>query len=274
MQSCKLVESGFGRMLAAARRRGRVSQLELALIAGVSQRHVSFLEIDRATPSREMVLRLASALSLSLADQNILLNAAGFSPEYNDSVWDAPSLGALRRALQYACDRHEPFPALVVDCAWRPIELNASAEMIFGSLSPRTGFDPEKSLLRSLVEAQPVINVLDDWFGLVEHMARRLRLERALLPRGPLQVEIDRALAAAAEVATGRRVNLDTKATPTFNFGLRSHGIHLKLIATVASFAEPFDVGAANLRLECFYPADERTEASLFQIASMRAAAQ
>jgi transcriptional regulator with XRE-family HTH domain len=268
LQTGDVVQSSFGPALAVIRKRCRLSQLELALKAEVSQRHVSFLEINRAAPSREMVLRLSEALGLSLADQNTLLHAAGLSPQYCDSAWDSPGLSALRGALRYAIQRHDPFPALVIDCAWRPIELNSAAREIFKSPAAGAGIDAEKSLLLSVIEAGPQnSSAFDDWMGLVEHMASRLRLERALLPSGPHLNAIDLALAAATQ-ATGRQPRKNpSRTSPTFTFGLRAYGHHLNLIATVASFAEPFDVGAANLRLECFYPADKPTEAALFEIA-------
>ncbi|MEM9254342.1 MAG: helix-turn-helix domain-containing protein [Pseudomonadota bacterium] len=112
------------------RRLRKLSQLDLALAAEVSQRHVSWLETGRSRPSREMVLRLSEALEVPLRDRNLLLQAAGFAAHYRESSLNDPLMGAVREALVQVLDNHEPFPAVVVDRRWNVKLLNRAAELM------------------------------------------------------------------------------------------------------------------------------------------------
>src|SRR5215212_9883081 len=120
-------ESAFGRLLREWRARRRVSQLDLALEAGVSSRHVSFIETGRAQPSREMILMLARVLDVPLRDRNELLMSAGYAAMYRATDLDAPALEQARRALDFMLRQQEPYPAIVVDRAWNLLKANGGA---------------------------------------------------------------------------------------------------------------------------------------------------
>lgn len=263
--------AGFGAALAAARKANKLSQLDLALSAGVSQRHISFLEVDRATPSREMVFRLSEALRLSLSDQNVLLGAAQFAPRYNHSGFDAPALAALRRALEFSCAKHEPFPALIVDCAWRPLYANMAAMRVFGALFSSEMLDPSISLLSSVLRSSGLRDAVDDYPGLIAHMVRRLRQERAALPCGASRDVIDTVLSEAGHFFESYPERPAETNAPAFVLSIAVRHIKLSLIATIATFAEPLDIGVEQLRLESFYPADEATGAALCRLAQLDA---
>src|SRR6059058_2362747 len=121
-QSC--TESAFGRLLRQWRVRHRMSQLDLAVEAGVSSRHVSFIETGRAQPSREMVLLLAHVLEVPLRDRNDLLTMAGYAPLYRETGLEAPVLAQARRALDFILRQQEPYPALVLDRHWNVLKVN------------------------------------------------------------------------------------------------------------------------------------------------------
>src|SRR5215207_3451526 len=108
-----------GELLRGWRRRRRLSQLDLALDAGVSARHVSFVETGRARPSREMVLHLAEHLAVPLRERNPLLIAAGYAPTYQATDFDAPEMESVREALERLLQAHEPYPAILVDRRWQ-----------------------------------------------------------------------------------------------------------------------------------------------------------
>jgi len=120
-------DSAFGRLLREWRARRRVSQLDLAMEAGVSSRHVSFVETGRSQPGREMVLMLARVLDVPLRDRNELLMAAGYAPLYRATDLDAPALEQARRALDFMLRQQEPYPAIVVDRAWNLLKANGGA---------------------------------------------------------------------------------------------------------------------------------------------------
>ena len=111
-------------------RRGK-SQLELSLDAGVSQRHISFIEIGRSQPSRQMLIDIAAALDMPLRDRNTLLLAGGYAPIYADGAWDGPEMHAITRALERMLRQHEPFPALVMDRYWNVLMTNQAAPRFF-----------------------------------------------------------------------------------------------------------------------------------------------
>ena len=126
---------GFAARLREWRERRGLSQLALALAADVSQRHVSFLELGRNAPSREMVLRLAAALDLPLREQNALLLAAGYAPVWRESALGAPELAVVRRALDLMLAQQEPYPAFVVDRRWNLLLANEGARRLVGFLT-------------------------------------------------------------------------------------------------------------------------------------------
>lgn len=129
---------GFGSRLRWWRKRRGLSQLDLASVAGTSQRHVSFLESGRSQPSREMVLCLAAALDVPLRQQNALLLAAGFAPVWRESHLTAPELAVVNQALDRLLAQQEPFPAVVVDRRWNLLRANAGAGRLIAFLTGPT----------------------------------------------------------------------------------------------------------------------------------------
>ncbi len=127
----------LGTLLKDWRRRRRMSQLDLALEAGVSARHLSFLETGRSKPSREMVLHLAEELDVPLRDRNQLLLAAGYAPHYAERTIDSPEMAPVREALELVLTGHEPFPALVVDRWWNLVAANRSVQTLLDGRLPR-----------------------------------------------------------------------------------------------------------------------------------------
>src|SRR5690349_19485224 len=126
------VESpAFGRLLRQWRQARGMNQLALATDAEISVRHLSFLETGRAQPSRAMVQRLGAVLDVPLADQNVLLLAAGYAPLYAARDLDAPELEPVRRALRFILCQQEPYPAIVIDAVWNVVMRNAAADRIF-----------------------------------------------------------------------------------------------------------------------------------------------
>lgn len=129
----------FGDTLRRARSQRRRSQLDLALSAGLSQRHLSFLESGRSQPSRAMLLRLAEALDLGLADRNDWLIAAGFAPIYAQRAIEAPDMTPLREALARMLRHHEPFPAMVIDRAWNLVMANEATRRMIATAAQVAG---------------------------------------------------------------------------------------------------------------------------------------
>jgi transcriptional regulator with XRE-family HTH domain len=115
----------FGSLMKQWRQRRRLSQLDLAIEADVSSRHVSFIETGRSAPSRAMVLRLADALDVPLREQNQLLVAAGLAPVYAERSLADPDMAGVRDGIDKVLRAYEPYPCLVVDRSWNMVAANA-----------------------------------------------------------------------------------------------------------------------------------------------------
>ncbi|MDE2607170.1 MAG: helix-turn-helix transcriptional regulator [Burkholderiales bacterium] len=245
----------FGEHLRAWRQRRRMSQLDLATEAGVSTRHLSFVETGRSEPSREMVLRLAERLDVPLRERNALLVAAGYAPMYRERPLDDPALAAARDAVQLILRSHEPWPALAVDRHWNLLAHNAVVPHLLAGADAAL-LRPPVNVLRLSLHPQglaPRILNLGQWR---HHLFERLRQQiqatgdRALQAleqelRGYPGVEGEDATRLAGEVL-GIAVPLRL-ATPAGE---------LDLISTTTIFGTPVDVTLQELALETFFPAD------------------
>src|SRR5580700_8297820 len=125
-----MMKSGFGSILSEWRAVRRLSQLDLALLAGISQRHISFVESGRAQPSRDMIFKLAEGLDLPLRARNVIFLAAGYAPAYPERRLDLKEMKAARDALEMILDHHEPYPAIVTDAHWNIVMQNTAAARI------------------------------------------------------------------------------------------------------------------------------------------------
>ena len=252
----------FGRVLRDWRSNRRVSQLELGLMANVSARHISFLETGRSQPSREMVLMLARSLNLPMREQNLLLLAAGFAGQFAESGLDAPALEQTRRALRYMLDKHEPWPALVLDGRWQAVMRNSAADRLLALLLPDGGppADQPLDMLRFMTTPGLLAAVIENWEEVLIESVVRLRRER---DAGAAHPDVDAFLEQIESDPAYRDVIAHSRATPaaplvSVVFKLPQGPV--AFFSTIATFGTPQDVTLQELKIECFYPADEATE--------------
>ncbi len=239
--------SDFPQTLKAWRAARRYSQLDLALEADISARHLSFLETGRARPSREMALRLGAALDLPLDARNQLLTQAGFAVRYQARDWGAVDMAPIRQALDYMLERHMPFPALALDRLWRIEQVNASAAAMFGAPGVSVG----DSLL-DLICAPDLPPLIENWPEVAHHAASRLRLESHAQGGVP---ELDRAAAHLAQEPAPD----GAEAGPVIPTRLRLGGQVLSMFATLAQFGTPEDLTLDALKIELYFPMDTAT---------------
>jgi transcriptional regulator with XRE-family HTH domain len=249
--------AGVGPMLREWRRRRRLSQLDLALTAGVSARHLSFLETGRARPSAEMVLRLAEHLDVPLRDRNQLLLAAGYAPAYGQHDLDAPEMGPVRDALERVLAGHEPFPALVVDRHWGMVAANRGIGPLVAGVAPELLAEPVNVLRLALHPdgLAPRIANLGEWRA---HLLDRLGRE-AVVTGDPALAALYDELASypgGDQAAHGHDLAAAQIATP---LRLRHEGTELAFISTVTTFGTAVDVTLSELSIEAFFPADAAT---------------
>jgi transcriptional regulator with XRE-family HTH domain len=245
-----------GQLLRDWRQRRRLSQLELAGEAGVSSRHLSFVETGRSRPSREMVLHLAEQLDVPMRARDELLLAAGFAPVHGRRALDDPDMGAIRAAMETVLAAYEPFPALVVDRSWNLVAANASVALFTADVAPQLLAPPTNVLRLSLHPdgLAPRILNLPQWR---RHVLHRLAREAQLTGDGEL-AGLHRELAALPG---------GTDRTPPNGIAVplrvRLADEVLSFLSTVTTFGTAVDLTAAELSIEAFLPADARTAEAL-----------
>jgi transcriptional regulator with XRE-family HTH domain len=248
----------FGALLREWRQRRRVSQLDLAIAADVSARHVSFLETGRSRPSREMVLRLAERLDVPLRDRNPLLLAAGYAPSYPRRALDDPAMAPVRDAVAAILAGYEPYPALVVDRSWNLVSANAGVAVLTAAAAAPLREPPVNVLRLSLHPdgLAPHITNLPQWRG---HVLGRLAREAAAGGDGRLAA-LHRELAGYPGGVEPAEHPEQAVAVP---LRVRLGGRELAFISTVTTFGTALDITAAELSIEAFLPADAATADAL-----------
>lgn len=251
------MSAAVGPLLRDWRRRRRLSQLDLALEAGVSARHLSFVETGRATPSAQMVLHLAAELDVPRRERNRLLLAAGYAPVYEERDLEDPEMAAVSETVRRVLAAHDPFPALAVDHGWALLAHNTGAARLLEGL-PDDLLAPPLNVLRASLHPDglaPRIRNLGEWKA---HVLERLDRQRALTGDPALSTLRAELAAYPGEPAAART---DAVAVP-----LRlatAGGRELSLLSTVTTFGTPVDITVEELSIESFFPADAATAALL-----------
>jgi len=252
-------DAAFAEKLRWWREHRGFSQLALAGRADISQRHLSFLELGRASPSREMVDRLAMSLGIPLRQHNALLLAAGFAPVWRQRDLAAPDLAEVASALDYMLAQQEPYPAVVVDRHWNLLKANAGAvrlvEFLVGPIVPGTPIN----LADALVAPNVLRPHLTNWAEVVRHFIRSVEVDAmadglvettALLER----LMNYKGVRTALSLATNKP---DTG--PVLAMHFRKGDASLCLFTTIATLGTPQDITLQELRIECFFPMDDVT---------------
>ena len=248
-----------GALLRDWRQRRRLSQLDLALEAGVSARHLSFVETGRSRPSAEMVLHLAEQLEVPLRARNQLLLAAGHAPVFEQRELDEPQMAPVREALQAVLDGHEPYPAVVVDRVWEMVAGNRAVALLTEGVAPEL-LAPPVNVLRVSLHPEgvaPRIANLGEWRA---HLLGRLGRQIALT--GDAQLVALRDELRGYPVPDGDAGGGDDHGAHELAVPLRLHGPGgriLSFISTVATFGTAVEVTASELSIESFFPADALT---------------
>ena len=254
---------GFGASLRSWRTSRRMSQEQLAARAGVSARHLSFVENGRSNPSREVVLALAGALDVPLRERNALLAAAGFASAFRASALDGDELAHLRRAIDHILAQQEPYGAVVVDGRWDIVRMNQGALRLFQHFAPSTadGIAAAKNLVLGTVHAGALQPYIVNWEAVAGHLVARLHREIAARPADDALPQLLARVLACANVPTEWRVpEPGRSAAPFVTVHLESPTLEVRLFTMLTSIGTPLDVTAEELHVETYFPADDATE--------------
>jgi transcriptional regulator with XRE-family HTH domain len=253
-------QPGVGPLLREWRKRRRRTQLDLALDAGISTRHLSFVETGRSTPSAEMVLLLSEQLEVPFRERNQLLLAAGHAPAFPERSLEDPELAPVREALDLILTRHEPYPALVVDRRWNIVAANSATVALAGWLAPEL-LDPPHNIQRVVRALVPrILNLGEVLAYFLERFERQVALTgdedlAALLEELASYPAPEQAPDPAFEAAA-RGILMPLRL-------LAPDGSELSLFGTVATFGTPVEVTTSELSIESMFPADEATAETL-----------
>jgi transcriptional regulator with XRE-family HTH domain len=242
------------------RQRRRLSQLDLALEAEISTKHLSFLETGRAQPSREMVLRLSERLDVPLRERNVLLVSAGFAPVFPQRPLADPALGPARKAVDLVLNGHEPYPALAIDRHWTLIAHNAAVPPLLTAADATLLQQPVNVLRLSLHPngLAPRIANLAEWRA---HLLTRLRQQIDVTADGELIKLLDElsSYPAPSSAKAARATVSEEYAGVVVPLRFVADAGTLSLFSTTTIFGTPVDITLSELAIESFFPADAAT---------------
>ena len=240
------------------------SQLGLALDAGISQRHLSFIESGRSAPSRPTLTSIVQSLDVPLRERNAVFLAAGYAPVYSEAPWDAKEMQGITRAVDRMLRQHNPFPAIVMDRHWNVLTTNESSPRFFGSfidMAARTG---PRNMLHLIFDPDGMRPFVVDWETVARSLIQRVYREtvgrvvdeqtRGLLDELFAYPGVDASWRAHGSVAPAPNL-------PMIPMGFNKDGRILSYFSLVTSVGAPQSVAAQELRIESMFPADAETEA-------------
>jgi transcriptional regulator with XRE-family HTH domain len=256
-----------GGLLRGWRQRRRLSQLDLACDAEISQKHLSFVESGRSAPSRDMVLRLAEQLAVPLRERNVLLVAAGFAPVYGERDLEDPGFEAARRVVELILRGHEPYPALAVDRHWALLMANRPVSHLMAGIAPKLLQAPI-NVLRISLHPQGLAPRIANFHEWRAHVLARLAQQAARsgdpvltalseeLKRYPVPPGTRPARPPEPGEYAGLAVPLEL---------ITEQGV-LSFLSTTTIFGTPVDVSLSELAIESFFPADRATATAMHRL--------
>ncbi len=250
----------FGAVLKKWRGQRRMSQLQLALEAGVSARHLSFLESGRSRPSRGMVLRLSEELQLPGGAQNQLLTAAGLAPAYARRDLADAELAPLQQAAAQMMAAHAPLPAMMIDRHWTLLDLNRPMEMMLGS----AGISRGSNLIEALLDNAALRAALDNLEEVERLSLARLRTELGHFGSDPV---LEQAVARLQEKTLSHAAPEEGVLPAVIPARYRMDGQVLAFFSTITQFGGTGDLAMSELRIEMLFPADDATRQTMTALA-------
>lgn len=260
----------FPALLKYWRGRRGMSQLDLALSADVSSRHISFLETGRSSPSEGMILRLAGALDVPLREQNELLTTAGFEPLFDEPPLHALEDPSVAMAIERMLAQHEPYPMVVMDGAYEILQTNHGAQAMLAHLvADPASLAPPINGMDLLFDPRMIRPFIVDWHRAAKELLARLHREALRHPEdGRLGELRDRLLAYPDVPQEFHQPDFARGRAATFSIRLRRDDLELRLLTAVTSFSAPQNVTLEELRIESYFPLDPATDEACRRIAA------
>ena len=248
-----------GALLREWRAARRLSQLDLALDAGLSARHLSCVETGKAQASREVIARLADALEMPLRERNALLVAAGYAPKYPETALNTPELSQVRRAIEFILAQQEPYPAFVLNRRWDVLMANAAA-MRVNAYVMRGKPSAHANMIRQIFDPADLRPAVANWEEVAGDLIRHLHDEVAAAPGdAAARALLDEVLAYPGVPARWRHRDLGAAPTPVLTTVLRRDEHLFRFFSTITTLGTPRDGTIDELHIECCFPVDDAT---------------
>ena len=248
-----------GTLLRGWRSARHLSQLDLALRADVSARHLSFVETGRAQPSRDLVSTLADALEVPLRERNALLVSAGYAPEVRETTLSAPEMALTRQAIDFILNQQEPYPAFVLNRHWDLLMSNRASKRVFGLLIGDQTRHP--NIMRQVFDPASLRPRIVNWDEVAGDMIRHLHADAVAVPSDARTHSLlNEVLAYPGVPSRWRLRDLSARAAPLLTAVYKNGDAELRFFSTITRFGAPNDVTLEELRIECSFPADDATD--------------
>jgi transcriptional regulator with XRE-family HTH domain len=260
--------SPLGPLLREWRNARRMSQLALAMEAGLSTRHLSFVETGKAHASREAIQQLANALGVPLRERNALMIAGGYAPEYAENALSTPALDRMRQAIELIIAHQEPYPAFVLDRHWNVLLANQAAmrinRLLMAGRESRHG-----NLLHQVFDPQDFRSVILNWPEVAEKFIHHAHEQLAVSPTDHVLQQLVADVLRYPDVPEHwRRRDWQTGPAPVLTLAFRSSEGELRFFETITTFSMPRDLTLDEVRIECAFPADDHTAAVCKRLAA------
>ncbi len=260
--SASATTTGFGSLLKTWRKARKRSQLDVALDAEISARHLSFVETGRSKPSREMVLLLADVLDVPLRERNALLGAAGFASIYRKSNLNSDEMAPIKRSIEFMLEHHNPFPAIVCDEQWNVVLQNRASMMLLPQFiaDPSCVADGPLNAMRLLFDPRAMRPFLVNWESLAGTLMQRLHREAQLAgPDDPLNKLIAELFEYGGVPEAWRIPRMLEIPEVVSAMHMKRDAIEISMFSAITTLGTPIDITAQDLRIETFFPADDRS---------------
>jgi transcriptional regulator with XRE-family HTH domain len=253
-QRTKRTAHELGGLLRYWRQQRGKSQLDLSLDAGVSQRHISFVESGRSVPSREMLLGQSQTLDIPLRERNVLLLASGYAPVYLESSWDAPEMAAVRSAIDRVLTQHEPHPAVVMDRYWNVLRTNEGAPRFFGSFLDLSSRKGPRNILHLMFDPDGMRPFVENWEEVASGLLQRVCREAVGHVVDEKAIELLNNLKKYPGVQHLRVVQKSH--VPVLPITFVKGRKRLSYFSIISTIGTPHCITAQGFRVECMFPVE------------------
>jgi transcriptional regulator with XRE-family HTH domain len=259
----KKKNESVGDLLRFWRKSNRISQMDLALDVGISSKHLSFVETGRSQPSRDVILRIAHTLKLPFRHRNAFLTAAGYASEFGEEPFDGQKMEIIRLALRRMLEKHEPYPAFVVNTAYKILMKNAGFDHFVKFYIGENALIKHDNSIRILFAEDGLRQYVKDW-PVIEHFVLARLWEEAASTQNSELIALYKDISQLRSNESPVDFQIDSN-LPIMSLTLEKNSMRASFFTTLTTLGTPLDLTTQELRIESLFPADEETK-QLFPI--------